>query len=243
MFKTYCKTTLQFLWKHKVFSGLNIVGLAIGLCVCFFALLFVHFELNYDGFNKNADNIYRVVTDVQPQTGIEYESTSAPMAPALQAEFPEVKAAARIFLDNLVIQKDPENYAEEIVAYADSSLFKVFTLPLLSGKVSTVLEAPYTVVLSETAAKKYFGIENPAGKTLMLDGKFPAVVTGIMKDMPNNAHFKVDIFVSMSTLLKEWNPSMATNWTRFGFYTYLLFQEKYDIEKISSHLPAFLDEH
>lgn len=243
MFKTYCKTTLKYLWHHKVFAGINIIGLATGLCVCFFALLYVHFELNYDAFNKNANDIYRLATDVQTQTGIDYQSTSAPMGPALKSAFPEVKASARVFLDNLIIQKDENNFIDETIAYADAALFDVFTFPLLEGKASTVLEAPYTIVLSETASKKYFGIENPVGKTLLLDGKFPAAVTGLMKDIPNNAHFRVDILVSMSTLLKEWNQNMATNWTRFGFYTYLLLPENYDVAKLSSRLPAFLDEH
>lgn len=243
MFKTYCKTTLQYLWHHKVFAGINITGLATGLCVCFFALLYINFELSYDGFNKNADNIYRLVTDVQTQTGTDYQSTSAPMGPALQSAFPEVKASTRVFLDNLIIQKDENNFTDETIAYADGSLFDVFTLPLLSGKANAVLEAPYTIVLSETAAKKYFGTENPVGKTLLLEGKFPSTVTGLMKDMPNNAHFRVDILVSMSTLLKEWNQNMATNWTRFGFYTYLLLPDHYDVTRLSARLPAFLDEH
>ncbi|QEC67537.1 FtsX-like permease family protein [Panacibacter ginsenosidivorans] len=243
MFKTYCKTALKYLWHHKAFSAINIVGLATGLCVCFFALLYVNFELSYDSFNKNADSIYRLVTDVQTQTGIDYQSTSAPMGPALQAAFPEVKASTRIFLDNLIIQKDENNFADETIAYADGSLFDVFTLPLLNGKPSKALEAPYTIVLSETAAKKYFGTDNPVGKTLLLDGKFPAVVTGLMKDIPYNSHFRVDILVSMSTLLKEWNTNMATNWTRFGFYTYLLLPENYNIDKLSSRLHTFIDQH
>src|SRR4249919_2202074 len=116
MFKTYCKTTLKYLWHHKVFADINIVGLATGLCVCFFALLYVGFELSYDSFNKNADNIYRLVTNVQTQTGIDYQSTSAPMGPALQATFPEVKASTRVFLDNLIIQKDENNFTDETIA-------------------------------------------------------------------------------------------------------------------------------
>lgn len=243
MFRMYCRTSIKYLWQHKVFAGINIIGLATGLTVCFFALLYVNFELNYDGFNKNAANIYRLVTDVQTQTGTDYQSSSAPMGLALQATFPEIKASTRVFLDNLIIQKNETNFTDETIAYADGSLFDVFTLPLLSGEANTVLEAPYTIVLSETAAKKYFGAENPLGKTLMLEGKYPAAVTGLMKDMPHNSHFRVDILVSMSTLLQEWNQNMATNWTRFGFYTYLLLPENYDIAKLSSRLPAFLSQH
>lgn len=243
MFKTYFKTTIKYLWHHKSFTLINAVGLAIGLCVCYFALVYVNFELSYDDYNKNADNIYRLVTDVQTQTGTDYQSTSAPMAPAIQNAFPEIKASTRIFLDNLIIENARGNYTDETIAYADSSLFDVFTLPLLSGNPHTILEAPNSIVLSETAAKKYFGTENPVGKTLLLDGKFPAAVTGLMKDMPYNSHFRVDILVSMSTLLKEWNQNMATNWRRFGFYTYLLLPENYDVKSLDSRLTTLIDEH
>ncbi len=243
MLLRYFKASLHYIRHQKKFSLLNIAGLATGLCVFYFAFLYVHFELSYDCFNKNEANIYRLVTDVQTQTGTEYQSTSAPVAPALEAAFPQIKTAARIFIDNLIIEKDENNFSEEIIAYADASLFKVFTLPLLSGDASAVLEAPYTIVLSQTAAKKYFGNESAIGKTLLLDGKFPAAVTGVMKDMPHNSHFRVDVLVSMSTLLKEWNTSMALNWEHFGFYTYLLLQSQRDATDLETHLPGFIKKH
>ena len=243
MLRTYCRTTLKYLWHHKAFTFINAVGLAIGIFVCYFTLLYVNFELSYDTYNKNADNIYRLVTDVQTQTGIDYQSTSAPMAPAIQNTFPEVKAATRVFLDNLIIENAAGNYTDETIAYADASLFKVFTLPLISGNANNILEAPYNIVLSETAAKKYFGTENPVGKTLLIEGKYPAAVTGLMKDIPYNSHFRVDILVSMSTLLQEWNKNMSTNWTRFGFYTYLLLPEKTNVTNLNNRLSSFAAEH
>lgn len=243
MFKTYCKATVKYLWHHKAFTCINAVGLAVGFCVCYFALLYVHFELSYDNYHKDADNIYRLVTDVQTQTGIDYQSSSAPMAPAIQNSFPEVKAATRIFLDNLIIENAAGNYTDETIAYADASLFQVFTLPLLSGNPHTILEAPYSIVLSETAAKKYFGTDNPVGKTLLIEGKYPAAVKGLMKDMPYNSHFRADILVSMSTLLKEWNQSMAANWTRFGFYTYLLLPGNNSVSNLSNKLSSFFTGH
>lgn len=243
MLGTYCKTTFKYLLHHKAFTIINAVGLAIGILVCYFTLLYVNFELSYDTYNKNADSIYRLVTDVQTQTGFDYQSTSAPMAPSIQNSFPEVKGATRIFLDNLIIENASGNYTDETIAYADASLFKIFTLPLLAGNTKTILEDPHTIVLSETAAKKYFGKEDPVGKTLMLDGKDPALVTGLMKDMPYNSHFRVDILVSMSTLLTEWNKSMATNWTRFGFYTYLLLPGNIDIKNLNNRLSSFAAEH
>src|ERR1700760_2485290 len=102
MIKNYFKTTLRYLWKNKAFSLINIIGLATGICVCFFALLYIHFELNHDNYNQKADSIYRLVTDVKTSAGINYESTSAPMGPAIKAEFPEVKDMARVFMDDMI---------------------------------------------------------------------------------------------------------------------------------------------
>ena len=240
MLKNNFKTAFRYLWSHKVFSGINLIGLATGLCVSFFAILYVHFELSYDNYNKDADRIYRLVTDVETSAGTNYESTSAPMAPAITAAFPEVQAATRVFLDYLIVQKDQDNYGEESIAYADSSLFSVFTLPLVRGNIATIFNVPFNIVLSETAAKKYFGKEDSIGKTLLIDGENPATVTGIMKDMPNNSHFRVDIFLSMSTLLKEFAPGMNTNWNKFGFYTYLLLPENYNSSKLSAKFPDFI---
>ena len=240
MLRNNFKTAFRYLWNHKIFSGINLIGLATGLCVCFFALLYVYFELSYDNYNKSADRIYRLVTDVKTSAGTNYESTSAPMAPAIKAAFPEVQESTRIFLDYLVVQKDQDNFGEEPIAYADSSLFSVFTLPLIRGNASIVFNTPFNVVLSETAAKKYFGNADPIGKTLLIDGTNPATVTGEMKDMPNNSHFRVDIFLSMSTLLKEYAPYMNTKWDKFGFYTYLLLPKNYNPNKLAAKFPDFI---
>lgn len=204
---------------------------------------YVLFELSFDRYNANAKNIYRVVTDVTTATGIDYETAPTPLAPAMQQEFPEVKAATRIFLDNIIVQKDEDKYNEEEICYADSSMFSVFTITLIEGNKASALTKPFTVVLSQTACKKYFGSENPVGKTLLLNGKFPALVTGIMKDMPHNSQFRTDVFISLSTLLEKWNPSRQTSWQRFGTNTYIVLPENYNSDKLSQKFPAFVNKH
>lgn len=202
MLSNHFRTTLRYLWSRKFFSGINLLGLAIGLCVCFLAGLYVRFELSYDAYHENADRIYRLVTDVETATGVSYESTSAPMAPSLQSAFAEVENATRVLLDYLIVQpEDRSFFGEETIAYADPSVFSVFTFPLISGDAATALEAPLTVVLSETAAQRFFGTTDCLGETLLLANS-PATVTGVMRDMPHNSHFRVDILVSMATLLK-----------------------------------------
>jgi putative ABC transport system permease protein len=168
------------------------------------------------------DNIYRVVVDAKTSNGIDYRGTSLPLAPAVKEAFPEVKAATRIFLDYLIFQNDVGVQNEEKIAYADSTLFSVFTFHLINGNEREVLNAPFQVVLSESCAKKYFGNDNPIGKTLLINGKDRAYVTGVIQDIPYNSHFRVDLFVSMSTLVNVWNPRMETNWTSRRTSTYLL---------------------
>ena len=237
MLKHYLKTTFRYFLSHKTFSFINIIGLATGICVCFFALFYVQFELSRDGYNQKADNIYRLVTDIKTSSGINYESTSTPMGPAIKATYPGVKDMARVFMDDMILQSNPNNATKEEVAYADSSVFKIFTWPLLRGNIGHIFEAPCNVVLSETAAKKYFGNSDPIGQTMMINGQTKAVVTGIMKDIPYNSHLRVDIIFSITTLVDD---DWSRNWTRFGFYTYLLLQPGQSAADLQTKLPDFV---
>ncbi|MDB5119911.1 MAG: FtsX-like permease family protein [Sphingobacteriales bacterium] len=244
MLKIYLKTSIRYLWKHKGFSIINLIGLSIGIAVCYFALLYVNFELSYDRYNEKESQIYRIVTDEKTPFGVNYESAPAALGPALQAEFPEVKSSVRVFLDNYIIQKDKETYGTVDVAYADSSLFSVFSLPLASGRVNTLFNQPFDMVVSETAARRYFGTVQCIGKTLMLNGNQQAAVTGVMKDIPNNSHFKVDILLSMSSLIgKSDDSEWMKNWNRYGFYTYLLLPNKQAANSLSAKLNGFIKSH
>lgn len=245
MFKNYLKSSFRYLWKQRVFSSINLIGLAVGFCAVFFTLMYVHFELSYDQYHEQSDNIYRVVTDVHSATGIDYQSTSAPLAKAAEADFPEVKKATRLFLDYFIVQKDmkSDDFNEEKIAYADASLFEVFSFPMQQGNPATALNAPFQAVLTQHLAQKYFGKENVVGQTIYLDGKLPVTITGIMKDIPQNSHINVDMLLSMSTLLKEFQPNMDTRWERFGMYTYLLVQPNADLRKLNAGLSALMNNH
>ncbi len=239
MLVNYLKIAWRNLSRNKLFSTINIAGMTLGISVCFFALLYVAFELSYDTQNEKADRIYRLVTNVETATGTEHKSTVGAMAPALQAAFSEIEKSTRVFLDYLVFQKDQDDAREEKIAYADSSLFSVFTFPLVSGNPATALNAPNNVILSETAARRYFGTENPLGKTLLVNGNDIATVTGVMRDMPHNAHFRTDILVSLATLGSGWQ----TNWKRFFFYTYLLLPENANTVALSRKMTDFIKQH
>jgi len=240
MLKNYIKTSFRYLYNNKAFTVINITGLSTGICVCFFALLYVQFELGRDSYNKQEANIYRLVTDVKTPLATNYESAPAPMGPAVAAAFPGVKAMARVFMDDMIIQSTPDNAGKEEIAYADATVFSIFTWPLLRGNAAHVFDAPYNVVLSAGAAKKYFGKNDPIGKTMLLNGTQKATVTGIMQDIPYNSHLRVDMLFSISTLV---NQGLDQNWTYFGFYTYLLLQPGADAEKLRHGLPAFINSH
>lgn len=239
MLKNHIKTSFKYFLHNKAFSAINIIGLSTGICVCFFGLLYVQFELSRDTYNTQADNIYRLVTDVKTPAGINYESTPGPMAVAVQATFPEVRIATRVFMDDMILQSNPGNAAKEEVAYVDASVFKVFSWELLRGDAKHLFDAPCNVVLTETAAKHYFGNADPLGKTMLINGQTRAAVTGIMKDMPNNSHLRVNMLFSMPTLIDP-HSSWNTNWKRFGFYTYLLLKPGTDAAKLQAKFPAFV---
>lgn len=242
MLRHYLKTTFRYLLEHKIFSAINLIGLASAFCVVYFAMLYISFELSYDTFNANAKNIYRLSVDVETPTGENYETSPAAMAEALESSFPEIKTSTRIFLDYYIVQKDENNFGEERLAYADSSVFSVFSFPLINGNPAKVFDAPYTMVLSEKAAKKYFGTTDCLGKTLTLDGKITATVTGVMKDIPQNSHFRTDIFLSMSSLIQP-GTNWMENWSRFGFSTYVLLKENAGALQVNKKLSAFVKAH
>jgi len=236
MLHNYLVTSIRYLRRHKAFAWINLIGLATGLCLSFFAFLFVRFEFSYDSFNKNIDRTYRVVTDVKTPNGTVFESTWGPLAAAIQRSCPEVQQATHFFLDYIIVQKDVANFREEKIAYADSSLFSVFTLPLIRGNAKKVLIAPGDIVLSETAALRYFGTSDPVGQILLINGKGQGHVTGVMKDIPFNSHFRVDLLVSKATLGDSW----MHNWNRFFFYTYVVLPEDYDPALLEAKLPAVI---
>lgn len=241
MLKHYLKTSIRYLKENRTFSVINLLGFAIAMCVVYFTLLFVNFESSYDDFHKKGDRIYRLSTDVKTLTGINYETASAPMGEALKSSFPEIETVARVFLDYYIVQNEKEDFGEEVLAYADESIFTVFDFPLIRGNSTTVFNAPYDLVISEKAANKYFGTTDCLNKVLILDGDIQARVTGVMKDIPTNSHIQTDFFISMSSLIKD--ASSWNDWSRFGFSTYLLLKEGVESNQLLKKLPDFVQEH
>jgi putative ABC transport system permease protein len=243
MIKNYLRVALRNLWRHKGFSFLNIMGLTIGMSACFLVFLYVKFELSYDDFHSKGDRIYRIVTDIKNPSETLHFSVAAPAMPvAAKRDFPEIEKTVRFDPGNMLVRRGELKIQEENMAYADSTFFEIFDFPLLKGNPVTALREPYSVVLSETAAKKYFGTAEPMGQHLLLtDQNNPGTVTGIMKDMPENSELKEDMLVASYSGAADSNRDK--NWGGFGDFSYFLLKPNTDAHALQKKFPAFLENH
>jgi putative ABC transport system permease protein len=197
MLKSYLKIALRTLLRHKGYTFINVAGLAVGMAACLLIALLIRHELSYDRFHEQADRIYRLMW----AAGDEIGSVRTPAFAAGQiGGFPEVAQFVRIFPTTEVIIHEGLPIEEEQFLYADASFFEVFTFPLLAGDSRTALAEPNTVVLSQTAAERYFGDQNPIGQTLTLRNGTTLQITGIAEDAPTNSHLQFGILASFHTL-------------------------------------------
>ncbi|MDQ6478299.1 ABC transporter permease [Dyadobacter sp. LHD-138] len=233
MFKNYLRIALRNLWKHKNYSFINIAGLAMGMAVSMLILMFVVHEYSYDKFHEKGNRIYRLLTKVK-MDGHDMQSISfsAKLAPLLKESTPHVEDFVRVKAAyNKVVIKNPERPAsqffEKDFLFADGSFFNVFSFKVKSGDRSNFLAKPYTMVISERAAAKYFGDQDPVGKTLLYEGKHLFEITGVAENPPSNSTFNFDFVASVNTIpqLDESNKSMWEHAGAFNNY-YLLDSEK-----------------
>jgi putative ABC transport system permease protein len=245
MLKNYFKIAFRNLWRKRAYSFINVAGLAVGMACCFLIFLYVHFELSYDRFHQKADRIYRVVGDLKSSTEtLHWYVTPGPLARSIKSEFPQVQEVTRFINGSVLIQKGHFKFSETQSIWADSSIFSVFDFPLLYGDPRTALKEPNSVVLSETAAVKYFGHVNPVGQHLLLTGQnLPGIVTGLMKDIPENSHIRADMLVSMSTYTRSIQNWVETSWGDYLFSTYLLLSPGADPATLQSKLPALVQKY
>ncbi|MGN6532661.1 MAG: ABC transporter permease [Ginsengibacter sp.] len=243
MFKNYFKTAWRSFLKNKTFSFINIAGLSIGISVCFIILLFVQNELSFDRFNKNADRIVRIVFQANINGGkINESNVMPPVAEAMKSDYPEVEDATRIRVYGAPkISYQGRTFKEDQLAFVDPNFFSIFTLPLIEGNVNTALQQPNTIIITKEIAKKYFGNEDPLGKTLVFsDNKNTSFkVTGLIDKVPANSHFHFDIFASMTGL----DEAKSDSWMGSNFFTYLLLKPGYDYKKLEAKLPGMVEKY
>ena len=242
MYKSYFKIGWRNLLRNKVLSTINIAGLALGIATCLMIMLFIVDELSFDRYNEKADQIVRVVLKGNVNGEVIKEAvTPAPVAAAFKNDFPEVVHATRLRrMHSPKITYQNTTYRNSRIAFVDPNFFEVFTLPFVKGNSKTALIEPYTIVITEDEAIKYFGKEEPIDK--LLDFKETGEqykVTGVIKNVPSNSHFHFDFFASMEGL----QDAKIENWLSSNYFNYLILSKGTDLAQFESKLPALVDKY
>lgn len=245
MFKNYLKIAWRNLTKNKGYSVINIGGLAIGMACFLVIAMFIRNEMSYDSYHEKGDNIYRIVHHgSEDNLEDRWVWGNAPVGPALKKDFSEVVEIVQFSgRSDVLLEYNERSFQEGNSFYVDETVFDIFSWPLLSGNPKTALKDPYSIVLTESTAKKYFGNEDPMGKTMdgvggrANDGLY--TVTGVMKDVPANSHFTFDVLLSMSSFYQT-RSEIFEAWGYVDFYTYFLVSDNFDEQAFQAKMPEFL---
>jgi putative ABC transport system permease protein len=246
MFKNHLIIAWRNIKKNKAYAALNILGLAAGMAVFILIMLFVRTETSYDRYHANARTVYRVV---QEQPGNVYLGsnvfavTPAPLAAAMVQDFPEVLKATRLDeWSDVLVTVGEKNFLEKKIHWADPQTFEIFSFPLVRGDRATALKDPYSVLLSERAARRLFGDADPVGRTALFQAfemKAEFKVAGVFRDIPANSHFTMDIVAPFETMGKIQQTDL-TRWGNNSYYTYVLLKEGADPKALEAKLVPFL---
>ncbi len=241
MFKNYFKTAFRNLIKNRFYTSINIAGLSIGIATCLLIFLYVVDELSYDTYNANADRIYRVNNEIK-FNGNYIDLAQAPplQGITMMREMPQVEQYTRMsWYGSFFVKKGVENIEENRVGYADSTLFDVFTLPLIAGNAKTALKEYHSLVINEKVAKKYFNSTDVVGKTMLINDTGNYKITAVIKDIPKQSHFNFDFFVPML----ENRGSNEDTWLSENYSTYILLKKNADAKQVAAQLNPFMDKH
>lgn len=247
MFKNYLKIAWRNLVRNRTYGFLNIIGLSVGIAGCLLIFLFIQDELSYDQYHKNADRIYRVYQNISK--GGETRNRlihSAQLGPALQSEIPAVEDFVRFYRNSeVLVEKGNDKFYESDFFYADESVFDVFSFELLKGNPEIVLDEPFQVVITQSMARKYFGNENPVGKTIIIKGSYqPAEyeVAGVMKNVPENSHFNINFLSSLETYISihPREASQLKGWRYAYFYTYIKLRENTTPDQLQAGMKSVI---
>jgi putative ABC transport system permease protein len=243
MLKNLIIVALRNFRRDKWYTLLNILGLTIGIAFSLFLIFYIRDELSYDRFNQKADRIYRIGSYIKEANKpvMKWPSTQYPLGRALAKEYPEVEEAVRfVGLGKTLYKNGDKSFYEEKIFYADSNVFRVFTYPFLEGDPRTALVAPKSIVLTESVAEQFFGnSHNVVGQSLKDGNGDYFKVTGVIRDIPGNSHFRPRALISNSTLDKNF----ANNWGGFFMFTYVLLRPHTDAAAFQKKLLALYDEH
>ena len=240
MIKNYLKIAWRNLMKSKVFSLINVLGLTIGITVCMMIFLFIMNEFSVDKFHKNGKDIYRVMRGYD-RSKAPTSYLSGPYARALLNDYPnEIEKAVRVMATDATFSIENKAFNEKKLYLVDSSFFTFFSFPLVKGDPATALKDPKSIVLTERAAKKYFGNQDPMGKVLNWGKDFQLKVTGIAKNVPSNSHLNFDMVVPLSNYDKE---EWFNVWINNNCFTYVLLNKQANEAQLEKKFPLFMEKY
>jgi putative ABC transport system permease protein len=247
MIRNYLKIALRSLIRNKAFTFINVFGLVLGISFSTMLYTYVSNELSYDSFHPKSDRTYRILTiDKSIADNVRtFGTTVPPLGPALVNSFPEVKEMVRLhkFSGQVVVEIGESKYSERnYFTTDDANFFSVFDFKFIAGDKATALSQPFSVVLPESMAKKYFGDENALGKTMNLQEFGLVKVTGIIKDIPANSHLQFDLLFSNIIKNEDWNPYL-NSWKDFYAFTYIVLDTDKSITGLEAKMPEFMEKH
>ncbi|GAB4032939.1 ABC transporter permease [Spirosoma jeollabukense] len=249
MLRNYLLIAFRNLRKYKAFSFINITGVAVGLACFLLIALYVRDELSYDRYNTHADRIYRVTRTFLSSEGtasLRLAQLAPPFGPLIKQDFREAEQVVRTIDNGGLLKYGEHSFNEEDIFFAEANLFKVFDFNLVSGNPDQALINPFSIMFSRPMAEKYFGNENPIGKTVRLNNQFDMTVTGVFEPLPAQAHFHPKFLVSFVTFNDPrvyGAEGLRTNWSNNSFNTYVLLQPRVDPKRIEAAFPAFQNKH
>jgi putative ABC transport system permease protein len=246
MITNYFKIAIRNIRRHKVYSIINIAGLFVGMTCTILIVLWVQYELSYDRYHQNAEQIYRLGLNLRTSKIKEsIASNGVPAGPTFEKRFPEVLKACRFQKGEgvAVVQYKEKKFFEENIFFADNSVFEIFTFPMIRGNPKTALTVIDSAVMTEDIAKKYFGNEDPIGKVIKLNNEYNVTVTGVVKNIPANSHFSFNLLLPFEAL-GPWLEKAMQHWLlNIHNYTYLLLQKNCNIKDLEKKFPDLIEEH
>ncbi len=238
----YFKIAFRNIIRNKNYAFINLTGLALGMTCSIIILLYVKYELSYDSYHENYYRIHRVAAPFSAAI------SSAPLGPALQEEFPEIEETVRIYApkiwkDRELVNANQKSFYTDRFFFADPSLFKIFTFTLIKGDPQTVLTDLNSVVITESTAIKYFGAADPIGRVITYENEIELTITGIIKDMPFNSHFRFDFVARLDNYYSKIDKDWENRWGNSAFVTYILLPPGFNTSVITERIPDVIKKH
>ncbi|MBB1284239.1 ABC transporter permease [Flavisolibacter sp. BT320] len=250
MFRNYLKIAFRNLRKYKAISFINLFGLAVGFTCCLLILAYILNEVSYDKQHPHSDRTYRISRSFHNDEGVEslHLGAIAPaFGPYLKTAFPEIEVMTRTLPSgNTAFAYEDKRFYENNVFFADENFGDVFKLGVVKGNPKKALAEPYTILITESLAKKYFGNEDPVNKLIKLDNNLPCKVAGVYKDFASNVHFHPDVLISFNTLKDSvvyGEERLRTSFGNNAFFTYLVLPKNVDYKQVEARMPAFIDKY